>query len=229
MLITDFTTLQVTGTKQAEFLHQLCTQSVSSQPEHDVYTAFLNNQGRVIFDAYLRFIDTHTAWIILPSSMLKHAQTHLSRYAAFSKVSLQALNHLWTAVHAQEDTISAMPYRLQQTVGDTAHVSTDAWLYEEISHGIPRIREGQQELFTAHMLNLNHLNALSFQKGCYLGQEITHRVEMLGQTKKGLYCGNTDHGEAWPLSVVRQPQPIGLYVVEHALAIQIPGLKRLFP
>lgn len=44
--------------------------------------------------------------------------------------------------------------------------------------------------FTPHMLGLNRWNAISFKKGCYLGQEIIARTEHLGKLKRHLHMGH---------------------------------------
>ena len=48
--------------------------------------------------------------------------------------------------------------------------------------------------YTPHMLGLQHLNAISFNKGCYTGQEIVARTEHLGAAKRGPLLLSTDGG-----------------------------------
>ncbi len=50
--------------------------------------------------------------------------------------------------------------------------------------GIPSIGRKQSEKFTPHMLNLDLLGAISFDKGCYTGQEIVARTHYKGATKR---------------------------------------------
>ncbi|HNP65659.1 MAG TPA: hypothetical protein PKH39_17135, partial [Woeseiaceae bacterium] len=57
-------------------------------------------------------------------------------------------------------------------------------LREMIASGIPWIGAAQSEKFTPHMLNLDRLNALSFDKGCYTGQEIVARTHYKGESKR---------------------------------------------
>lgn len=54
----------------------------------------------------------------------------------------------------------------------------------EIRLGIPTIGPATAERFVAQMLNLDRLGALSFDKGCYPGQEIIARVHNLGDVKR---------------------------------------------
>ena len=62
---------------------------------------------------------------------------------------------------------------------------------EMIEAGIPWIGTDQTEKFTPHMLNLDLLDAISFDKGCYTGQEIVARTHYKGATKRrtlGFVC-----------------------------------------
>jgi folate-binding protein YgfZ len=62
---------------------------------------------------------------------------------------------------------------------------------EKIEAGIPWIGLDQTEKFTPHMLNLDLLDAISFDKGCYTGQEIVARTHYKGATKRrtlGFVC-----------------------------------------
>ena len=54
----------------------------------------------------------------------------------------------------------------------------------EVRLGIPAITRTLAERFVAQMLNLDVLDAVSFDKGCYPGQEIIARVHNLGGVKR---------------------------------------------
>ena len=57
----------------------------------------------------------------------------------------------------------------------------------EIRLGLPAITATLAERFVAQMLNLDALGAMSFDKGCYPGQEIIARVHNLGGIKRRLH------------------------------------------
>ncbi|PID41904.1 MAG: hypothetical protein CSB48_12855 [Proteobacteria bacterium] len=61
-----------------------------------------------------------------------------------------------------------------------------AWRSIEIYQGIPRLEAEQVDKFVPQIFNLHYLNAISFQKGCYTGQEIVARIKYLGKEKKQL-------------------------------------------
>ena len=53
-----------------------------------------------------------------------------------------------------------------------------------VQNGYPFIGAEQMEQFTPHMLNLDLLDAISLDKGCYTGQEIVARTHYKGATKR---------------------------------------------
>ncbi|MFZ9609513.1 MAG: YgfZ/GcvT domain-containing protein [Methylococcales bacterium] len=65
--------------------------------------------------------------------------------------------------------------------------NSDQWLYQDIVSGIPWLTTETSEEFIPQMLNLDQLGAISFNKGCYTGQEIIARTHYLGKTKRTLY------------------------------------------
>jgi len=63
-------------------------------------------------------------------------------------------------------------------------LSNEAWRAAAIAAGEPQIYLPTSEVFVAQMLNLDLLEALSFTKGCYTGQEIIARTQHLGRIKR---------------------------------------------
>lgn len=66
-------------------------------------------------------------------------------------------------------------------------VGRSAWNLQRINAGIPEVLANTSDVFVPQMLNLQLLNAVNFQKGCYPGQEIVARTKYLGKLKKRLY------------------------------------------
>lgn len=71
---------------------------------------------------------------------------------------------------------------------DSANSYSEAdWCWFDIVEGVPEVYAATQEQFIPQMLNLQHLNAINFKKGCYTGQEIIARMKYLGKLKKAMY------------------------------------------
>jgi tRNA-modifying protein YgfZ len=73
--------------------------------------------------------------------------------------------------------------------GDLLHAQQieHEWRLADIRAGLPQIYLATRETFVAQMLNLDLLDAISFTKGCYTGQEIIARTQHLGRIKRRLY------------------------------------------
>lgn len=65
--------------------------------------------------------------------------------------------------------------------------SVNRWHLLDIMAGIPTIYPETSGQFTPHQLNLPELGGVSFDKGCYIGQEIIARTHYLGKSKSRLY------------------------------------------
>jgi folate-binding protein YgfZ len=65
-------------------------------------------------------------------------------------------------------------------------MAEEIWDAQTVAAGIPAITTATQDQFTPHMLNLDLVGGVSFDKGCYTGQEIVARTQYLGQVKRRL-------------------------------------------
>ncbi len=65
-------------------------------------------------------------------------------------------------------------------------VSSEQWRYLDILSGLPWLTTETSEEFIPQMLNLDQLGGISYNKGCYTGQEIVARTHYLGKAKKVL-------------------------------------------
>lgn len=60
----------------------------------------------------------------------------------------------------------------------------DDWKRLEIEAGVPTVYPETQDRFVAQMCNLDTLGGISFDKGCYTGQEVIARVHYRGAVKR---------------------------------------------
>lgn len=63
----------------------------------------------------------------------------------------------------------------------------DVWQLLEITDGFPHMAESHVDQYVPQMLNLQAIGAISFNKGCYLGQETVARMQYLGKNKRALF------------------------------------------
>ncbi len=66
------------------------------------------------------------------------------------------------------------------------------WQRADIEAGVPVVYPETSDHFVPQMANLDLLGGISFDKGCYTGQEIVARLHYLGQLKRRLYVCAAD-------------------------------------
>jgi folate-binding protein YgfZ len=105
------------------------------------------------------------------------------------------------AVHMQSRSGATIIVRVGETparwlvispAGDAVPLSgcvtaeRDAWRLLDIADGEPQVYAATSEEFVAQMLNLDALDAIAFDKGCYTGQEVIARAHYRGRVKRRL-------------------------------------------
>ena len=129
----------------------------------ELLSAWCNPKGRVICILRLRRRDEGYE-MILPAELAEPVLKRLTMFRFRSRVELEP-----AAASPEDLSISG---------------SIDDWLLENLRTGIPEIWQAQSEQFTPHMLNLDLVGAVSFDKGCYPGQEIVARTHYRGSSKR---------------------------------------------
>ncbi|MEQ1591767.1 MAG: folate-binding protein [Thiobacillaceae bacterium] len=71
-------------------------------------------------------------------------------------------------------------------------VGAPVWDGLRLNAGIPMITAATQDQFVPQMVNLEVIGGVSFQKGCYTGQEIVARSQYLGKLKRRMFLAHID-------------------------------------
>ena len=77
--------------------------------------------------------------------------------------------------------------RLCEVYGADISDDSTAFVWQEIEAGIGYLEQATIGEFVPQMFNLHALNAIDFDKGCYMGQEVVARTKFLGKNKRALY------------------------------------------
>lgn len=86
----------------------------------------------------------------------------------------------------------------KELVPDHCPVATAIWELLDIQAAYPWLSTDSTEKFLPQMLNLDLIDGLNYQKGCYPGQEIIARLHFRGQVKRRLNLATCE----------REPDPV---------------------
>lgn len=70
---------------------------------------------------------------------------------------------------------------------NAALVGAACWESLDILAGIPTVYPETSEAFVPQMTNMQVINGVNFQKGCYTGQEVVARMQYLGKLKRRMF------------------------------------------
>ena len=104
-------------------------------------------------------------WHDMPSATSCETENQLRRPRYICIAEQNAMSRLWE-------------------IDSFRHKSYPHWRWADINAGIPNVYTTSTEKFIPQMLNMHLINAMSFKKGCYPGQEIVARMQYLGKLKK---------------------------------------------
>jgi len=207
--LSHLSVLSVSGADAAKFLQGQVTCDVNKLVENKAQLgAYCNAKGRTITSFIIIRIDADTLYIILPRELITQVQKKLQMYIMRADVKLtdqtESLCILGLYDFTASPEIQCYNYlddpKRQLIINDHANclqlvsqllttqsvqlINPNVWTALDILAGIPWLNTKTSELFVPQMLKLDELNAISFEKGCYTGQEVVARTHYLGKNKR---------------------------------------------
>jgi folate-binding protein YgfZ len=107
---------------------------------------------------------------------------------------------------------SEMPDLWDRLTKKAVPAGAECWNWAQIQAGLPWITAATQEQFLPQMIGLDAIGGVSFDKGCYTGQEIVARSRYLGEIKRKVRIGSTLGRVRAGDALFSQAQPCGTVV-----------------
>ncbi|RPH62784.1 MAG: folate-binding protein [Burkholderiales bacterium] len=109
----------------------------------------------------------------------------------------------------------SLPVLWARLSGRLQPIDSATWRWTDVRSGVARIVPATAEQFVPQMINFDTVGGVSFDKGCYPGQEIVARSHYLGKVKRRVFLGHLAGPEPAPGAPVTGdgPEPVGVVVV----------------
>lgn len=190
--------IEVSGSDCKKFLQGLLTNDINKIDSNSlIYSAMLNPKGQFLYDF---FIHQNGEKILLDCAATKCDEIirKLNFYKLRSQVEIKKNEELFTAQNLEnigfkDPRNSNLGNRIYNTKEQLEKISDKLISQEE--YDFLRIKnkvvEGEADLTfeKSYILEFgfNELNAVDYEKGCYVGQELTARTHHLGEIRKKLF------------------------------------------
>ena len=207
-----FSIISISGDDSTEFIQGQMTQDISAIGDDEArMTAILNPQGRVMSTALIMHWDDSII-LVLNKDTVDDLIVWLSRFILRSKVTVSRLEAHIYGLNQNLANIESDSLDLEKEIFCLRSIETDAertllitkslhdfskssittmssrnWQLADIQAGIPIIYKENIAKFIPQMVNQDLINGISFNKGCYTGQEIVARVQHRGKIKRRMF------------------------------------------
>jgi tRNA-modifying protein YgfZ len=180
--------IRVTGEGTLAFLHNLLTCDVDGlQAGQAAYGALLSPQGKILHDVFV-MATTDGALLDCASDQADELLKKLVMYRLRAKLTISIDATLDIAVSSQElpdgyidPRLAAMGCRAFRPKGLTD--IGEGYIGARMALGLADSSDiGSNSVFP-HEANFDQLNAVSFTKGCYVGQEVVSRMHHRGTAR----------------------------------------------
>jgi len=206
----NYGVLKVSGNNVTNFLQGQLTCNLQNISELGTIGARCSAKGRVVSVCYIFYYE-NCFYLIVPTDLLPKQQQDLAKYALFSKCKVEITNDftLFGIANKQNDLTELLPFTNIVRITDNLYISAclknneqqiftklqqnypeqplNKWYLTQIKAGIAYVNLTTSEQFVPQMLNLPEIGAVSFDKGCYMGQEVVARMQYLGKPKRQMY------------------------------------------
>ena len=194
--------IELSGKDKVNFLQGLLTQDVHLlETQAIIYALMLSPQGRFQFELFVVYVDENL-WLLDVEA--EHASAMLKKLQMFklrSDVGLCISNEWQVGVSTNitsseiavvDSRLSEMGYRFYQK--NSINFSAEAFdNYHNLRLSLT-VPEGSKDMIIDKSIplewNMETLNAISWTKGCYMGQELTARTKHVGALRKNIFTVN---------------------------------------
>lgn len=202
IFLDDRSILEISGPENKRFLQGMITNDLSkASAKNLIYAAMLNAQGRFLCDFFI-FERDGKLFLDCPAKRRDEILQKLIFYKLRAQIEIKKNDEI-KVIWNQEDhsfpdpRTSKMGYRLYTNSQITTTRDLQNYHLHRIQNKIP---ESEYDLTYEKSFILefgfDDLNAISYDKGCYIGQEITARTHHKGEIRKKIFYIKTDAKKA---------------------------------
>ena len=203
--LSQYRLIEISGADAEKYLQGQLTCDVSKLAIGDsTLTAHCDPKGKM--NSLFRLIraSENQFFALILTALLPHAVDQLKKYAVFSKVTFTELDWQLVGFAGEQGLAKAKELAAQYKIeiasqqpralllNPTEQISGNScaqqWDLLDIQDGVPSLAPATLNEFIPQAMNVQSIEqAISFSKGCYIGQETVARAKYRGANKRALF------------------------------------------
>lgn len=197
--LSQFTIIKIEGPDATSFLQGQVSCDVTKLNEDNwIAGCHCNAKGKMWSTFIAKKID-QAIYLIALSDSAAASLAEFNKYGVFAKAEFTDDTENWYLYGSAEPLDEEISFELasnhfltMSTKELAAGSDNGQWWFNEILSGRAHIPQPLIGEYVPQMLNLQALDYISFNKGCYMGQETIARMRYLGKNKRALYIAKSD-------------------------------------
>ncbi|MDG2950980.1 CAF17-like 4Fe-4S cluster assembly/insertion protein YgfZ [Exercitatus varius] len=193
--LNQYTLIVIAGEEAETYLQGQLTTDVTALAVGDsTLTAHCDPKGKVSAVFRLIRVAEQRFYALIRTCLLPLALDQLKKYAVFSKVTFAQENEAKLVGVIGDTTLPVQAAFGNRAILINPQSAVDfnevfsAWDLADIQQGYPILTDKSQLEFIPQALNLQAIEqAISFRKGCYIGQETVARAKYRGANKRAMF------------------------------------------
>ncbi|OOF84225.1 hypothetical protein BKG92_00725 [Rodentibacter ratti] len=198
--LNQYQLIEVHGADAEKYLQgQLTTDVIALAGGATTITAHCDPKGKVNAIFRLLKVSSEQFFLLVRKDLLPSALEALKKYAVFSKVSFDLRDWQIVGVIGEKCgkiqplfTLEIDEQRVillnETSLAVSFNADKQEWDLADIQAGIPHLSAKMQNEFIPQAINLQAIEqAVSFTKGCYIGQETVARAKYRGANKRAMF------------------------------------------
>ncbi|MDD7911217.1 folate-binding protein [Pseudovibrio exalbescens] len=194
--------LRIGGEDALHFLNNLVTCDIEKvSAERATFGALLTPQGKILWDFFIHAAPEHSFYLEAPKDELSALQKRLTFYKLRAKVTIDDVSDTVLVAVSWDGPLpegfvpdprlnslggrAVLPVATTLPLEKTELSTPQAWHQHRLSLGVP---ESMADFALGdtfpHDADMDSLNGVAFEKGCYVGQEVVSRMKHRGTARK---------------------------------------------
>ncbi len=194
--------IMVRGEDRVKFLQSLLSSDIEQvSGDRLIYSFMLTPQGRFLYDFFL-LQDADSILLDCQIGYMDEIIRRFKMYKLRSAVEIENVSQKWGVYYSKNAEVGYFPDPRNPLLGVRGILQKESVIHDEVMRALMQkyhlmrmallVPDGDLDMLYNVTLPLDVdgdlLNAINFEKGCYVGQEVTARMNWRAERRKGLYC-----------------------------------------